>query len=107
MWVAFALQSFSHFCSKNITIFENTFATTIKEFVINELVKLTNLWTTGPWYVTKELPKYSDHEYKECKEWTNQQFLWKFYNQTEYWIHPKLSVTILGLEFDQVHFAIY
>ena len=35
---------YSHFCSKNITVFENTLATTVNEFVmINELLKLTML----------------------------------------------------------------
>ena len=34
---------YSHFCSKNINVFENTLATTVNEFVINKLVKLTML----------------------------------------------------------------
>ena len=42
-----------HFYSKKyIDIFENTLATTINEFVINELVKLTMLWTTGHYFAT-------------------------------------------------------
>ena len=40
-------KSFSNVCSKNINVFENTFATTVNMFVINKLVKLTMLWT-GP-----------------------------------------------------------
>ena len=36
------------FCSKNINVFENTLAITVNEFVINELVKLTMLSSTGP-----------------------------------------------------------
>ena len=40
----------SHFCSKTINVFENALATTVNESVINELVKLTMLWTTGPWF---------------------------------------------------------
>ena len=32
-----------HLCSKNINVFENTFATTVNEFVINKLIKLTTL----------------------------------------------------------------
>ena len=43
MWVAFALQNYSHFCSKNINVFENTLATIFNKFVINELVKLAML----------------------------------------------------------------
>ena len=31
------------FCSKNINVFENTLATTVNEFVINKLIKLTML----------------------------------------------------------------
>ena len=42
----------SHFfAAKNINVFENTLATTVNEFVINELVRLTMLWTTGPWLI--------------------------------------------------------
>ena len=42
MWVAFHI-----FCSKHINVFEYTVATTVNKFVINKLVKLTMLWTTG------------------------------------------------------------
>ena len=31
------------FSEKNINVFENTLATTVKEFVINKLIKLTML----------------------------------------------------------------
>ena len=31
---------YSHFCSKNINVFEKTLATTVSKFVINKLVKL-------------------------------------------------------------------
>ena len=43
---------YSHFCSENTNVFENTLATTVNEFVIFELVKLIILWTTKPrmWY---------------------------------------------------------
>ena len=37
------MSSYLHFCSKNITVFENTLATTVKK-----LVKLMKLLTTGP-----------------------------------------------------------
>ena len=43
------LQKYSHFCSKNIKVFENILCTTVNELVINKLIKLTMLWTTGPW----------------------------------------------------------
>ena len=42
-------KSYSHFCSKNINVFENIIATTVNNIVINELIKLTVLLTTGPW----------------------------------------------------------
>ena len=54
MWVAFALQKLLTFLqqekkhTKKPTVFKNTLAITVYEFVINKLVKLTMLWTTGP-----------------------------------------------------------
>ena len=39
---------YSDFCSKHFNVFENTLATTVNEFVINELVKLTMLGINGP-----------------------------------------------------------
>ena len=42
------VSSYSHFCSKNVNVFENTVAATVNQFVINELVKLTKLCTSGP-----------------------------------------------------------
>ena len=37
---------------KNINVFENTLVTTVNEFVIYELVKLTMLSTTGLWILS-------------------------------------------------------
>ena len=37
------VSSYSHFLQRNINVFENTSATTVNEFVLNELVKLTML----------------------------------------------------------------
>ena len=49
MRVDFALQKLLTFLQqKYINVFENTSAITVNEIVINELVKLTMLWTTGP-----------------------------------------------------------
>ena len=39
---------YSHFCSKNINVSENTLAITVNKFVINKLVNLKMLLTTGP-----------------------------------------------------------
>ena len=44
-WKNVSSKSYSHFCSKNTNVFENTIATTVNVFVINELAKLTMLWT--------------------------------------------------------------
>ena len=48
MWVAFALQNAKATHIFAAKMFENTLATTVNEFVINELFKLTMLWITGP-----------------------------------------------------------
>ena len=49
MWVAFALQKLLTFASaKNIRILYIESAKTVNEMTLNELVKLTMLWTTGP-----------------------------------------------------------
>ena len=37
------VKNYSHFCSKNTSVFENTLANTVNEFVINELVKVMML----------------------------------------------------------------
>ena len=55
MWVAFAFS----FYSKTINIFENTLATTVNEFFINELVKLMMLCTTEPWLNSLEFQEIS------------------------------------------------
>ena len=50
MWVAFAVQKLlTFFSAKNIRILYTEFAKTVNEMTLNELVKLTTLWTTGPW----------------------------------------------------------
>ena len=40
------------FQQKNIRILYIESAKTVNEMTLNELVKLTTLWTTGPWYQT-------------------------------------------------------
>ena len=40
-WVVLIRKSYLHFLQQNINVFENTLATTVDEFVINELDKLT------------------------------------------------------------------
>ena len=49
MWVAFAVQKLlTFFQQKNIRILYIESAETVNEMTLNELVKLTMLWTTGP-----------------------------------------------------------
>ena len=52
MWVAFAVQKLlTFFSAKHIRILCIETAKTVNEMTLNELVKLTTLWTTGPWSV--------------------------------------------------------
>ena len=52
MWVAFAMQKLlTFFSAKNIRILYIESAKTVNEMTLNELVKLTTLWTTGPRYL--------------------------------------------------------
>ena len=56
-------KSYSHFFSaKNIRILCIESAKTVNEMTLNELVKLTTLWTTGPWlgkvtYTAKQITR--------------------------------------------------
>ena len=55
MWVAFAVQKLlTFFSAKNIRILYIESAKTVNEMTLNELVKLTTLWTTGPRFATAE-----------------------------------------------------
>ena len=47
MWVAFAVATHI-FSAKNIRILYIESVKTVNEMTLNELVKLTTLWTTGP-----------------------------------------------------------
>ena len=49
MWEAFAVQKpFLIFSTKNISVFGNKVVKHLTSWPLNELVKLTMLWTTGP-----------------------------------------------------------
>ena len=51
MWVAFAMQKLhvlTFFQQKNIRILYIESVKTVNEMTLNDLVKLTTLWTTGP-----------------------------------------------------------
>ena len=55
MWVAFAVQKLlTFFSAKNFRILYIESAKTVNEMTLNELVKLTTLWTTGPWITNSE-----------------------------------------------------
>ena len=63
-WCFFAEKNVSSFCSakathifsaKNIRILYIESAKTVNELTLNELVKLTTLWTTGPWWIQKSV----------------------------------------------------
>ena len=73
MWVAFA-KATHIFSAKNIRILCIESAKTVNEMTLNELVKLTTLWTTGPWC-------YSD---RKCATINNRylDFFWR-----ALWLH--------------------
>ena len=48
MWVAFAVQKLLTFFQQKISEIYIESAKTVNEMTLNELVKLTTLWTTGP-----------------------------------------------------------
>ena len=48
MWVAFAVQKLLTFFQQKSRILYIESAKTVNEMTLNELVKLTMLWTTGP-----------------------------------------------------------
>ena len=55
MWVAFAVQKLlTFFQQKNIKILYIESAKTVNKMTLNELVKLTMLWTTGSSYKKNE-----------------------------------------------------
>ena len=56
MWVAFAVQKLLTFFATNIRILYIESAKIVTEMTLNELVKLTTLWTTGP----SNLPNSAD-----------------------------------------------
>ena len=75
MWVAFAVQKLLTFFQQNISEY---CVLTVNEMTLNELVKLTTLWTTGPWLTNKCIT--TGFVYKICKTWS------------EYFLYFKLKV---------------
>ena len=53
MWVAFAFAKATHIFQQNTCELDTVLTRAVKILTTNELVKLTTLWTTGPWYALK------------------------------------------------------
>ena len=70
MWVTFAVQKLLTFFQQNISeycILYIESAKTVNEMTLNDVVKLTTLWTTGPW----------NWEAKEKRKKRQKDCLWK------------------------------
>ena len=46
---------FSHFLTKNISVFGYEVVKHLTSWSLNDLIKLTMVWTTGPWCIVSEL----------------------------------------------------
>ena len=78
----FCWKNVSSFCSakathifsaKNFRILYIEFAKTVNEMTLNELVKLTTLWTTGPWsgYILIYPSNRTDMPVQLCRPWSD------------------------------------
>ena len=75
MYVAFAVQKLlTYFSAKNIRILDIESAKTVNQTSLNELVKLTTLWTTG--LRTRERRLWSHHAnaQTDLSPWLNRAF---------------------------------
>ena len=61
------------FSAKNIRILYIESAKTVNEMTLNELIKLTTLWTTGPWIRRNRMHTYYEN--------TPIPVYWKFHSQ--------------------------
>ena len=88
MWV-----SYSHFFSKKYQNIES--AKTVNEMTLNELVKLTMLWTTGPCSFSHAAThnKMILFQYCSVLSWTG---FWRFNRCT---VHTILTTTLLSRSF--------
>ena len=88
MWVAFAVQKLlTFFQQKNIRILCIESARTVNEMTLNELVKLTTLWTTGPCNtVTLSIGTYIP-EQTVCQDQTPKN---SASDKGLFWTHPAL-----------------
>ena len=70
MWVAFAVQKLlTFFSAKTIRILCIESAKTVNEMTLNELVKLTTLWTTGPRMLGKAFSRLFSYGSSENRFW--------------------------------------
>ena len=97
MWVSFCIcKSYSHFFSKNNCELDIVLTRTVNILTTNKLVKLTMLWTTGPWY--REVNFFTWRScYIATKIASMRQFQWVstryilIYKQKLFW--PQLSIS--------------
>ena len=72
MWVAFAKKATNIFSAKNIRILYIESAKIVNEMTLNELVKITTLWTTGPRYIIcSEMDHLFILKYWNRQAWAN------------------------------------
>ena len=76
MWVAFAVTFFQQKISEYIRILYTESAKTVNEMTLNELIKLTTLWTTGPWMLFTSII----YNLKNQLAFLVQRTHWRFYH---------------------------
>ena len=71
---SFCIAKATHiFSAKNIGILYIESAKTVNEMTLNELVKLTTLWTTGPWFLpigSHQWLSYNFSKIPELAQWS-------------------------------------
>ena len=68
---SFCIAKATHiFSAKNIKIMYIESAKTVNEMTLNELVKLTTLWTTGPWCARKQTIISNKKTVSDNRSWT-------------------------------------
>ena len=102
-------KSFSHFFNKNISIFVVKVVKHLMSWPLNELVKLTMLWTTGPWTIMKTQTHIAWNLYKIWIRSENTIFTLTMSIKRTLRIHLKLKVVSLltnGPTWFYLHFHI-
>ena len=70
----FFAEKCSFCCAKNIRILYIESAKTVNKMTLNELVKLTTLWTTGPWAL--QIPIFMAELRHHCSHVLRPHFAW-------------------------------